>query len=126
MSKDILVKKSGIEGKGVFAKREFTNGEVVLKWNNPHELTLKEIRGLLKKDKKYISCFKGKCVLMQAPEKYVNHSCEANTYARNFCDIAKRNIKAGEEITADYTKEVPDLNLKCKCGSKKCKGIIKT
>ncbi len=31
--KDIVVKKSKIIGKGVFAIRDFKKGEVVLKWN---------------------------------------------------------------------------------------------
>jgi GxxExxY protein len=30
---------------------------------------------------------------MQPPEKFVNHSCEANTQVKNSCDVAVRNIK---------------------------------
>lgn len=62
---------------------------------------------------------------MQSPEKYVNHSCNANTYSDNFCDIAKRDIKEGEEITADYSKDMLTNDfMKCNCESKDCKKII--
>ncbi len=42
---------------------------------------------------------------MQSPEKFVNHSCEANTQVRNHGDIAIRNINKGEGITSDYGKK---------------------
>ncbi len=51
--------------------------------------------------------------------RYLNHSCKPNCEAiadRNKIVIhAKRNIKAGEELTYDYGKEyMEDVN--CKCG----------
>ena len=53
---------------------------------------------------------------MQKPERFVNHSCDANTTAKNFCDIAKRNISKGEEITGDYSEELPpNTYMECKC-----------
>jgi len=61
---------------------------------------------------------------MQVPEKYVNHSCNANTRVGNQCDIAIRDIKKGEEITSDYGKEGSFISFKCECGSKNCRGRI--
>jgi len=124
---DIVVKESKIHGKGVFAARDFKKGEVVLKWDISHELTKKEVDEMPEEEKRYVVFFDGKYVLMQPPERYVNHSCDANTYADNFCDVAKRDINEGEEITADYVEEgVPDLNMVCNCGSKNCRKIIRT
>lgn len=57
---------------------------------------------------------------MQAPEKYINHSREPNTKAKNHCDVAIRDIKAGEEITSNYSKNSL-TPFKCNCGSKKCR-----
>ena len=125
MSKAVLVKKSGIEGKGVFAGRNFKKGEIVLKWDVSHELTPKQFKELPQGKKKYVTCLKGRYILMQPPEKYVNHSCEANTSASNFCDIARRAIKKGEEITANYSETGALEPMKCNCGSIRCKGIIK-
>ncbi len=121
---DVVSKKSPISGRGVFAARDFKRGEIVLRWQ-PKLLDAKQIKKLSDKEKIYVSQCGNKFYLMQPSECYVNHSCEANTYARNGCDVAKRNIKSGEEITADYTQEGIMSSFRCYCGSKNCKGIIK-
>lgn len=126
MHKDVIVKKSIIEGKGVFAARDFKKGEIVLRWNVSHILTQEEVEKLSENEKRYIAHLNGISILMQPPERYVNHSCEANTYAHDFCDVAKTDIRIGEEITTDYAETVdPGLNIVCKCGSKDCRKIIR-
>jgi len=124
---EVMVKNSKIEGKGVFALRNFKKGEVILHWDASKTL-LKEVSDKMSQnDKKYVSFLGGKYIIMQAPEKYVNHSCEPNTTAKNFCDIAIRDIKKEEEITADYAEELPpDTSLEYHCGSKKCRGVIRS
>ena len=123
--KDIIVKKSKIHGKGVFADRDFKKGEVVIKYNLK-KLTEKEFKNLSEKEKHFTSKEGKGYVLFLAPERYVNHSCDPNTNSINNCDIAIKNIKKGEEITGDYSKEnIPGLNMKCNCGNKSCKRIIK-
>ncbi len=119
---DVVVKKSKINGKGVFAMRNFKKGEVVMIWK-PIILERSELKNFSEREKDYIASVKGKFLLMQSPEKFVNHSCKANTSVKNFCDIAKRNIKKGEEITGNY-KETGGLNnFRCVCGSKKCHNV---
>lgn len=123
---DVIVKKSKIEGFGVFALHNFKKGEIVIKWDISHQLTPEQIKEIPKEEKKYIAYLNGKYILMQPPARYINHSCDANTYANNFCDIAKRDIKKGEEITDDYSKdETPGFEMVCRCGSKNCRKIIK-
>jgi len=123
---NIIVKKSKIEGKGVFAARDFKKGEIVIKWDISHTLSKSEVEKLSKEEKKYVSFLDGKYILMQPPATYVNHSCDANTYSKNFCDVAKRDIKKGEEITGDYSEnETPGFSMKCHCGSKKCRKIVR-
>lgn len=112
---DVVIKKSKIQGKGIFANKDFKKGEVVLKWN-PKKLTIKEVNKLTEKQKHYLEKEGNDYFLMQSPEKYVNRSCDANTTIRNQCDVAIRNIKKGEEITSDYENN----NFKCKCGAKNC------
>lgn len=122
--KDIIVKKSKINKKGVFAARDFRKGEVVLKWNPKilGELEAEKIKG---NQKHYLyKVGKNKYLLLQPSEKFVNHSCEANTHIKNMnCDVAVRNIKKGEEITSDYIKGI-SVSFVCKCGSKNCRGVI--
>lgn len=57
--------------------------------------------------------------------RYINHSCRPNAEAlisgRRVWIWAKRNIKAGEEITYDYGKEYFDDHIKPKgCRCAKC------
>jgi len=121
-----IVKRSKIHGEGVFANRNFKKGERIIKWDTSHKLTKQEVDSLTKKEKRYVTYFKGKYTLMFGPGRYVNHSCEANTTVKNFSDVAKRKIKKGEEITSDYSEaRIPGKTMVCKCKSKKCRGIIK-
>jgi hypothetical protein len=126
MARDISIMKSKIEGKGIFACRDFKKGEIVLKRDISHQLSSEEVKKIPETEKRYIAYFKKKLILMQSPAKYVNHSCDSNTYVDNFCDVAKRHIKTGDEITADYSETMrPGEFMKCNCGSKNCRAIIK-
>jgi len=121
---DVIVKKSKINKKGVFANKNFKKGEVVLEWH-PKALKESEVRKMPSDKRHYVYKSADKYFLMQSPEKYVNHSCDANTEARNGRDIAVRDIKKGEEITSDYTKQGSSTSFICTCGSQKCRGFIK-
>ncbi len=63
---------------------------------------------------------------------FMNHSCNPNTGGTEaLTNYALRDIKKGEEITYDYTKDYtgykdykPFRKFKCKCGSKNCKKVI--
>ena len=122
--KDVIVKKSKISGQGVFAERDFKKGEVVLKWNLKPLKEL-DIKNLSEKERTYVVIIDKKHYLMQSPERFVNHSCDSNTKAKNNCDVAVRNIKSGEEINSDYCDIDGIEGFRCKCGSKSCKGIIR-
>ena len=124
---DLIVKNSKIHGKGVFANRSFKKGEIVIKYNLK-ELSKEEFNKLPESEKHFTSKEKGKIWLFPSPERFVNHSCEPNTNPNlnDKFDFAIRDIKKGEEILTDYTKDdVPDLDMKCNCKSKTCKKIIK-
>ncbi len=121
----VIIKQSNIHNKGIFAAKDFKKGEIVLQWNISKTITKNEYEKLPIEKKNYICITKNKYVIMQEPEKYMNHSCEANTIVTNFCDIATRNIKKGEEITTDYFNDPSERDMHCNCGSKKCKNIIR-
>ena len=59
--------------------------------------------------------------------RYMNHSCEANSYGPGGAEfeIAIRDIAAGEEITCDYATLNLEEPLMCQCGSPRCRGIVK-
>jgi uncharacterized protein len=122
---NVIIKKSKINGRGVFAARDFKKGEVVNEWNVIKTLTKRQLDKLSADEKKCVSGIgKGKYVLIGEPARFVNHSCEANTFARGLRDVATRNIHKGEEITANYSNEEYPVKFKCNCSGKKCRKII--
>lgn len=122
---DFVIKKSRIHGRGVFAGRDFNKGERVLKWDLSHVIQIDDIEKLPLNIRKNVYLFKGKYIVPSAPGLYLNHSCDSNTFARNGYDVAKRDIKKGEEITIDMSnEEIVDLNMKCRCGSTNCNKMI--
>lgn len=113
--KNIVVKKSPLHGKGVFAVRDFKKGELVLKWNLSNLLTKKEMEKLSTKEKDHVDKYGKKYILHQSPERFVNHSCRPNTKSTKLGDVAIKKIKKGEEITADYNKAGTPVTFACQC-----------
>ncbi len=91
------VAESSIHGKGVFASRQISKGEILgilkttpAKTNGSHVLWITE-------DHK---------VRVHCNLRYVNHSESANScYYDTLEVVALRDIKKGEEITHDYSGE---------------------
>ncbi len=107
---DVVIKKSTIgqfpDGKGVFAKRDFKKGEVVIRYRLK-PLTEEERERLTESEKEFTHSHWGQIYLYPEPERYVNHSNNPNTIQdlKKKEDIALRDIKKGEEITTDATKD---------------------
>lgn len=106
----VIIKKSLIgqflNGKGVFANRDFKKGEVVIQYHL-QPLTQKEREKLPESEKEFTHTHWGQAYLYSEPERYVNHSDNPNTYQdlERKQDIALRDIKKGEEITTDSTND---------------------
>ena len=125
----VYVKKSKIQGKGVFANMDFKARENILAIDDPH--IVKDFNELRAYQKEFQCDWlgNGKTVLMQSPERYINHSCDPNSYVKTVKGkrqvLAMRNIKKGEEITYDYViNGYYDSAIKCRCGSKNCRKIL--
>ncbi|HEX8946770.1 MAG TPA: SET domain-containing protein [Candidatus Paceibacterota bacterium] len=102
---NVVVRPSPIEGYGLFAKRAFKSGEIVLKWH-PTKLTEEESLSIPEDQKRYINKLAdGTSVLMSIPERYVNSSNTPNTRVIEASDVAIRDIQEGEEITSHYKFE---------------------
>ena len=60
--------------------------------------------------------------------RYVNHSCEPNTYMRLYRKhvefYALRRVEPGEELTCDYGETHHEGALACRCGTAKCRGRL--
>ena len=59
---------------------------------------------------------------------YINHSCDPNAFMMNLHGhilfFARRDIRAGEEITVDYETTLHDDHKRCTCGAATCRGTI--
>jgi uncharacterized protein len=63
----------------------------------------------------------------EGPDRYMNHSCDPNTWwIDSDTMVARRDIAPGDEVTADYsTSEIAvDFALTCRCGSPLCRGLV--
>jgi len=125
----LAVKPSSVHGRGLFATAPIPRGETVIRWGG--SLTSRP-----PKDKT------GKVVIQvddnlwsiedrDKPEDdtyYLNHSCDSNLWmadGRTF--MARRAIKAGEEVTADYAlfmDEKYEAAWICGCGARTCRGRV--
>lgn len=125
---NVIVKRSKISGKGVFSAGNFKRGEEILAMDDSH--VVKDPSTLTKEQHEFELDYlaSGKIVIMHAPERYINHSCDPNSYVKTINGvrriIAMRDIKEGEEITGDYSiNGYNEGAFKCNCGSEKCRGI---
>ncbi len=118
----IKISNSRIHGKGVFANRNFSRGEIVLRWDScSRKISDKEYKQLSEGQKKMV--FDGN--LYFSPSQFMNHSCSANVKNIDGYDTAIKDIKEGEEITCNYLEEtVPFITMDCNCGSKECRKVL--
>jgi SET domain-containing protein len=124
-----------IEGRGLVAKAPIKAGEIVsrLDANQPKRL-ISELFQLSQEEQDRIMHFCYQCdaeyvVCEQGIEKYMNHSCDPNTWwSDDDTMIARRDIEAGEEITYDYatTEVYVPFEMTCLCGHANCRGVITT
>ncbi len=125
---NVEVRKSSIQGKGVYAAKNFKKGEVVLEIDDSHIVIDKNS---LTKQQQEFDCdylSDDKVVLMREPEKYINHSCDPSTYTKTIKGVRKviamHDIKKGDEITYDYAMNGDNEGtFECKCGTSNCRRI---
>lgn len=125
----VLVRPSSIQGNGVFAAHAFIKGDVILAIDDSR---IVDDAHPLRGDENPRHCDylqSGKVVLMQPPERYINHSCDPNTYVKTVKGerlvIARRNIAHDEEITYDYSVNGGgDTLWTCSCGAKRCRHTV--
>jgi SET domain-containing protein len=134
LSKKCIVQKSQLGGYGVFTLKKITMGDLIAVWGGV-VYSGAEVDKLAIKfpifNKSPVSVFEGfylgplKKDKLDDAERF-NHSCDPNAGVKGqIILVARRNIKAGEEICFDYdTTEIESVPFNCKCGSNKCRKTI--
>jgi SET domain-containing protein len=124
-SEDVEIRQSRIQGSGVYAKRSFDPGEVVLRWDLSETIPNNQLAELSEDERRYTHPLdECRTLIVQAPERFVNHSCDANTEVKDFCDVALRRVEVGDEITSDYGSTGAVVAFPCVCNSAKCRRMI--
>ncbi len=109
-----------LEGKGVFATTAFKEGDFIGFFD-----------GQLSQDPSRMSLQFGVDLHVEpsnrTPFRYLNHSCDANSYFVGHNLYAWQSISPGHEITIDYNCNELELisAFRCRCGITGCVGEIK-
>lgn len=131
---DILIKKSKIHGRGVFANKNFNIGEKAIELKGKI-LYSDDIDWDSLKEKAYNYLQIGDWEYLEPYDinlECLNHSCNPNLGFKflngKACFIAIKPIKEGDELAFDYSttmlEEEDEEILKCRCGSKNCRKKI--
>lgn len=129
MAGKIVVRKSGIHGKGIFANTDIKKGSIVCIIKGPHMFMLNKNKRDALSNPDWVGFKINHWINPVPPFKYLNHSCNPNSGVKGSVTlVALKNIKIGEEITIDYSITEADTRwyMKCNCKSKNCRGIIKS
>ncbi len=116
--KSVIIGTNSLKGVGLFAGKDFKNGETVLDLNG--EITKEPTKYSIEVgDGEHITDEFGRCL---------NHSCEPNVgINREKRKVyAKQDISKGEEFLFDYNSNESRVAsiFKCACGLKNCQGLI--
>lgn len=143
----IIVRRSGIHGRGVYAARDIKRGERVVEYKgeriswkealrrHPHDPEQPNHTFYFTIDEKRVidGGSKGNAA------RWINHSCEPNCESEmvekkgetRVYIQAVRDIKAGEELSYDYGLEIDAPYTKklknefaCWCGAPRCRGTM--
>ncbi|MDO8514107.1 MAG: SET domain-containing protein-lysine N-methyltransferase [bacterium] len=129
--KKVAVLRSKIHGKGFFVVKPTKKGAVV-----------GILRGKLRKNVRvsrngrdasshpdWIGIGENTWLDPSPPYKFINHSCNPSAGIKGKVTmIAQRNLKAGDEVTLDYSTIEEDTrwHMKCSCRSRNCRKVIRS
>jgi uncharacterized protein len=123
---------SPIHGTGGFARIHFPSGSHVIEYvGDP--ITKQESVARCQRSNEYIFAIDDQHDLDGNvdwnPARFLNHSCEPNCEAqlieRRIWLVAVRDVRAGEELTFNYSYDLSDYREHpCRCGAKACVGYI--
>ena|SRR6267378_1174186 len=122
------IRPSSVKGRGLFATRRIPAGTVVTK-------VVGEVQNYDYDEESdygptWYAVARGEWIepFEDSPARFVNHSCEPNAFMADTTTIkAARDIRPGEEILIDYatTEEDPKWLLECRCGTPRCRRVIR-
>lgn len=140
----VVVRRSRIQGRGVFAARGIAKGERILEYTGARISATEADAGCdderMRRHHTFLFSVSDRLVIDASrggnEARFINHSCNPNCEAivvgRRVFIHALRRIRAGQELSYDYwytTDEsytAEDLRriYPCRCGASKCRGTL--
>ena len=134
----LLVKKSRIQGNGVFTTKKIPKGTKICTLRG----TVFQLKDLKKHSNNFMDPLQidfTKYIQLNELYRTINHSCKPNTGIRGKNTLfALTTVALGKEITYDYSTtmwedeklvntllHLPLVTMKCNCHTKNCRKIIK-
>lgn len=125
----ISIRKSKIQGRGVFAEKNFKKGEKILPIKGPVIIYSASPDRRIGQDWLNVGLNKWKIAPHNSPWNFLNHSCRPNAGLEGSnAVVAIRPVKKNEEITLDYsfTESYKAWSMRCQCGLPECRKIIRS
>ncbi len=140
MNQHLIVKKSPIEGSGIFAGKDFKKGERICfmrgKAVNFATYATLHKKGNIRVSADPLQVGLLKYITLHDPFNLINHSCNPNAWMKGEQTlVALKPIRKGEEITYDYSSVewtpqayppyyTDGWPMCCRCGSSSCRRKI--
>jgi SET domain-containing protein len=128
----VTFRSSQIHGLGAFARDNIPSGTRIIEYLG-EKITKQESLALCEQSNEYIFAIDETHDLNGNvdwnPARFLNHSCEPNCEAQlidgRIWLIAIRDIRAGEELTFNYSYDLEDYREHpCHCGAASCVGYM--
>ncbi len=125
--------KDSPTGKGMFARELIKKDEIIIIWGGKVFTNEEKASGLVRKytasridEDHWLGSSLDE---LASQDMHLNHSCDPNIWMTDEVTfVARRDIKSGEQVTADYSTWSIDENWtmdeSCRCGSKECRHTI--
>lgn len=139
MGNKFEIRKSQIDGRGIFAVEPIRKGELICCMKG-EKISISELKSRYKTKKERpsdpLQVSEHTYLDLDEPYVYINHSCDPNAVVVRFSElITVKDIRAGEEITIDYSltewsddedwKGDDDWSIECNCQSPSCRKVIR-
>lgn len=129
---ELAVRRSGIQGRGIFAVRELPGRRKLGEVTGKRVLLPEARRAVARQPRIYLVELTRRYALDCSTGndfRHLNHSCQPNCYMRihhGRVEVYSRSrpISGGTELTVDYGATPHEGGMSCRCGAPKCKGVL--
>jgi hypothetical protein len=114
-------------GFGAFASRNINRGEIIHKLSG-REISFSESVAMGKDQSFSLQVSKNTYIFLDAPGKFINHSCEPNCGLKpDLSLVALRDIRRDEQFFYDYSTTMLERHwqMRCECQTLSCRGLVR-